>query len=105
MCVCVCVCVCVVSVVVKRPVLPPCAVDGRSRNLLLLLLRIIIIIFYLKEVRTRSCGNFRISDANTLCSFIMPIHLDFQKKPHLSSVLGVLQKHENQKASHKRNKA
>ena len=73
-CVCVCVCVCVV-VVVKRPVLPPCAVDGRSRNLLLLLLRIIIIIFYLKEVRTRSCGNFRISDANTLCSFIMPIHL------------------------------
>ena len=67
-----CVCVCVVSVVVKRPVLPPCAVDGRSRNPLL---RIIIIIFYLKEVRTRSCGNFRIFDANTLCSFIMPIHL------------------------------
>ena len=32
-CVCgVCVCVCVVSVIVKRPVLPPCAVDGRSRN-------------------------------------------------------------------------
>ena len=36
MCVCVCVCVCcvcvcVVSVIVKRPVLPPCAVDGRSR--------------------------------------------------------------------------
>ena len=26
---CVCVCVCVI---VKRPVLPPCAVDGRSRN-------------------------------------------------------------------------
>ena len=24
--------VCVVSVIVKRPVLPPCAVDGRSRN-------------------------------------------------------------------------
>ena len=37
MCVCVCVCVwcvcvCVVSVIVKRPVLPPCVVDGRSRN-------------------------------------------------------------------------
>ena len=36
LCVCVCVCVCVsvsvVSVIVKRPVLPPCAVDGRSRN-------------------------------------------------------------------------
>ena len=31
-CVCVCVCVCVVSVIVKRPVLPPCVVDGRSRN-------------------------------------------------------------------------
>ena len=31
-CVCVCVCVCVVSVIVKHPVLPPCAVDGRSRN-------------------------------------------------------------------------
>ena len=31
-CVCVCVCVCVISVIVKRPVLPPCVVDGRSRN-------------------------------------------------------------------------
>ena len=42
-CVCVCVCVCcvvlccvvlccVVSVIVKRPVLPPCAVDGHYRN-------------------------------------------------------------------------
>ena len=31
-CVCVCVCVCVVSVIVKRPMLPPCVVDGRSRN-------------------------------------------------------------------------
>ena len=30
--VCVCVCVCVVSVIVKLPVLPPCVVDGRSRN-------------------------------------------------------------------------
>ena len=30
--VCVCVCVCVVSATVKRPVLPPCAVDGHSRN-------------------------------------------------------------------------
>ena len=29
---CVCVCVCVVSVIVKGPVLPPCVVDGRSRN-------------------------------------------------------------------------
>ena len=29
---CVCVCVCVVSVIVKRPVLPLCVVDGRSRN-------------------------------------------------------------------------
>ena len=29
---CVCVCVCVVSVIVKRPVLPPSVVDGRSRN-------------------------------------------------------------------------
>ena len=35
---CVCVCVCVVSVIVKHPVLPPCVVDGRSRNPLLLLL-------------------------------------------------------------------
>ena len=25
-------CVCVVSVIVKHPVLPPCVVDGRSRN-------------------------------------------------------------------------
>ena len=25
-------CVCVVSVIVKRPVLPLCVVDGRSRN-------------------------------------------------------------------------
>ena len=25
-------CVCAVSVIVKRPVLPPCVVDGRSRN-------------------------------------------------------------------------
>ena len=38
MCVCVCVCVCVyvclsvISVTVKCPVLPPCVVDGRSRN-------------------------------------------------------------------------
>ena len=33
-CVCVCVCVraCVVSATVKRPVLPPSVVDGRSRN-------------------------------------------------------------------------
>ena len=37
-CVCMCVracvraCVCVVSVIVKRPVLPPSVVDGRSRN-------------------------------------------------------------------------
>ena len=33
-CVCayVCVCVCVVSVIVKRSVLPPSVVDGRSRN-------------------------------------------------------------------------
>ena len=31
-CACVCVCLCVVSVTVKRPVLPPCVVDGRSRN-------------------------------------------------------------------------
>ena len=36
-CVCVCVCVCVwvgvgVGVMVKRPVLPTCAVDRRSRN-------------------------------------------------------------------------
>ena len=31
-CVCVCVCVCVFSVTVKRPVLPPRVVDGRSRN-------------------------------------------------------------------------
>ena len=30
--VCVCVYVCVVSVTVKRPVLPPCVVNGRSRN-------------------------------------------------------------------------
>ena len=29
---CVCVYVCVVSDIVKHPVLPPCAVDGRSRN-------------------------------------------------------------------------
>ena len=29
---CVCVCVCVVSVIVKRPVLPPSVVDGRSWN-------------------------------------------------------------------------
>ena len=29
---CECVCVCVVSVIVRRPVLPPCMVDGRSRN-------------------------------------------------------------------------
>ena len=28
----VCVCVCVVSVIVKRPVLPLCVVDGHSRN-------------------------------------------------------------------------
>ena len=34
---CVCVSVCVVSVIVKCPVLPPCAVDGHSRNPLLLL--------------------------------------------------------------------
>ena len=47
MCVCVCVCVCecvcvcvsvcvcgvfVVSVIVKRPALPPCPVDGSSKN-------------------------------------------------------------------------
>ena len=33
-CVCVSVCVraCVVSVIVKCPVLPPCVLDGRSRN-------------------------------------------------------------------------
>ena len=37
MCVCVCVCVCVVSVIVKRPVLPPSVVDGRSRNPLLII--------------------------------------------------------------------
>ena len=37
LCVCVCVCVCVVSVIVKHPVLLPCAVNGRSRNPLLFL--------------------------------------------------------------------
>ena len=31
-CVCVCVCLCVISVTVKCPVLPPCVLDGRSRN-------------------------------------------------------------------------
>ena len=31
-CVRACVCVCVGSVNVKHPALPPCAVDGRSRN-------------------------------------------------------------------------
>ena len=31
-CACMCVCMSVVSVIVKRPVLPPCVVDGRSRN-------------------------------------------------------------------------
>ena len=31
-CVRACVCVCVVSVIVKRPVLPPSVVEGRSRN-------------------------------------------------------------------------
>ena len=31
-CVCVCVCVSVISVIVKRLVLPPCVVDGHSRN-------------------------------------------------------------------------
>ena len=31
-CVCVCLSVCVVSVIVNRPVLPPCPVDRRSRN-------------------------------------------------------------------------
>ena len=36
-CACVCVCMSVVSVIVKRPVLPPCAADGCSRNPLLLL--------------------------------------------------------------------
>ena len=29
---CVCVCVCIVNVIVKRLVLPPCVVDGRSRS-------------------------------------------------------------------------
>ena len=44
-CVCVCgggwvcgVCVCVLSVIVKRPVLLLCAVDGRSRNPILIIL-------------------------------------------------------------------
>ena len=37
-CVCVCVCVCVASIIVKRPVLPPGVVDGRSRKSSLLLL-------------------------------------------------------------------
>ena len=32
-CVCVCVCVVTVSVIVKHPVLPPCAADGHSRLL------------------------------------------------------------------------
>ena len=31
-CLLLCACMCVVSVIVKHPVLPPCAVDGRSRN-------------------------------------------------------------------------
>ena len=31
-CVCVCACVCVVSVIVKHHVLPPCVVDGCSKN-------------------------------------------------------------------------
>ena len=42
---CVCVCVCVVSVIVKRPVLPLCVVDGRSL-LLLLLLELVEVIMY-----------------------------------------------------------
>ena len=35
---CVCVCVCVASIIVKRPVLSPSVVDGRSRKSSLLLL-------------------------------------------------------------------
>ena len=44
---CVRACVCVVSVIVKRPVLPPCAVDGRSRKLLLLLLLVLLLLLLL----------------------------------------------------------
>ena len=49
--VCVCVYVCVVSVTVKRPVLPPCVVNGRSRNPLLLSL----LLFDFEFVRNFAC--------------------------------------------------
>ena len=45
-CVCVSVCVCVVSVIVKRPVLPPRVVDGRSRNPLYYITYIYVVVFW-----------------------------------------------------------
>ena len=51
--VCVCVCVCVVSVIVKRPVPPPCVVVGCSRNPLLLLP-----VFHFAGHSTLTCFSF-----------------------------------------------
>ena len=46
-------CVCVVSVIVKRPVLPPSVVDGRSRNPLYY--------YYIQKMRCKATHSCRAS--------------------------------------------
>ena len=69
MCVCVCVrvrvCVCVVSVIVKRPVLPPCVVDGRSRNPLC---------YYYEEIVAAAASSEYFQKPNTCLSDDSPIY-------------------------------
>ena len=50
-----CVCVCVVSVIVKRPVLPPSVVDERSRNPLYYIIIIICRLHWCCDGQTASC--------------------------------------------------
>ena len=56
----VCVCVCVVSVIVKRPVLPPSVVDGRSRNPLYYY---DVYIFLCGDLNSRTSNEFPISQS------------------------------------------
>ena len=58
-----CVCVCVVSVIVKRPVLPPSVVDGRSRNPLYY--------YYQQPVSVLACSTGPIRDRRTKQAYIL----------------------------------
>ena len=73
-----CVCVCVVSVVVKRPVLPPSVVDGRSRNPLY---------YYYTQCR---CASLMLQVNRTLTKLdISSNRVDWDCAPYLARALAI----------------